>query len=187
MGSVTANFDVPPPAWAITTGAFQRHVHPAGASLDFAITANVIVDTSILAGETRPFDESLRYSGGEDLDLFQRLHRAGNRIVSHPAAHVHESIPESRVTKQWVVTRQFRRGTNRSAQLKKTNLRPLPVMKRLAAAASAVVSGSAQMFRGIVAGESSRLQGRARIAYGVGLVVGLTGRQHDEYRVTHGN
>ena len=186
MGHVLAEFEQPPPSWATETKAFQRRSRPAGTTLDFAITANVLVRSPILDGDTRPFDESLRFSGGEDLELFQRLTRAGHKIVFAPEALTHELIPASRVTKSWVLKRQFRRGTNRSVVLRKHNFRPKQVVKRAVAGIVAIGQGCLIWLSGIVTGETVRLRGGMRVAYGLGLVVGLAGRQFDEYRATHG-
>lgn len=185
MGAIIAEFDEPPPDWATGTDAFQRRLHEDGAELDFAITANALLDASLLTSK-RPFDETLRYTGGEDLELFQRLHRAGHRIAYARRAVTHESIPASRVTTSWVLKRQYRRGTNRSAVLRRHDLRAATVVKRIAGGLVAIGSGAATWILGIATGATARLRGRMQMAYGVGLLVGLTGRQYDEYRVTHG-
>jgi len=186
MGSVIAEFEEPPPLWAIETDAYQRRIRPDGTELDFAITANVIVDANILGDDHRPFDESLRFGGGEDLLLFQRLNRSGHQIVSAPAAKAHELIPKSRVNKAWLVRRHYRRGLNRSVVLRLLNLSLGTVTKRVVAAMYEMAVGAATLSAGLVRGPTTRLRGRMRAAYGFGLLAGLTGRQNDEYKTIHG-
>jgi len=186
MGSVIAEFEEPPPAWAVETDGYQRRIRPDGTELDFAITANVIVDADILGEDHRPFDESLRFGGGEDLLLFQRLNRDGHRIVSVPGARAHELVPNSRVNKTWLVRRHYRRGLNRSVVLRLLNFGVGTVVKRLGASVYEVAAGTTTLIRGLAKGPSTRLRGRMRVAYGFGLLVGLTGRQNDEYKTIHG-
>jgi len=186
MGSVIAEFEEPPPRWATDTNAYQRKIRPDGTELDFAITANVIVDATVLADDHRPFEESLRYGGGTDLYLFQRLNRSGHRIASAPDARAHELIPSSRVNKAWLYKRHYRRGLNRSVTLRLLNLNPRTIAKRIVASIYEMTSGSAIVVAGLVSGESTRVRGAMRAAYGFGLLAGLTGRQYDEYRTVHG-
>lgn len=186
-GYVVAEFEEDPPEWAVEVGAYQRKTWPDGHELDYAITANVLVDATVLAGDTRPFDESLRYSGGSDLQLFHRLHRAGHRIVFAPSARCHELIPASRVDEAWVLKRQYRRGVNRSTTLRSVDFRPATVAKRLAASLVEIGAGLATMAIGTFRGDIRRLRGRMRVSYGTGLAVGLTGRHYEEYRTTHGS
>ena len=186
MGSVIAEFEDTPPAWAIETDAYQRRIRPDGTELDFAITANVIVDATILGEDHRPFDESLRFGGGEDLLLFQRLNRDGHRIVAVPGARAHELVPNSRVNKAWLIRRHYRRGLNRSVVLRLLNFSARTVVKRAAASVYEMTAGTTTVLAGFARGPSTRLRGRMRVAYGFGLLLGLTGRQNNEYKTING-
>ena len=186
MGAVIAEFEQTPPDWAIKLDAYQRRIWPDGHELDFAITANVILDASLLEGNTRPFEESLRYGGGEDLLFFQQLNRAGHRIVFAPDARAHELVPTTRVSKSWLTKRHYRRGLNRSAVLRILNFNARSTLKRLIGATIEISVGLWLVTAGAVRGSSTRLSGRIRIAYGIGLVIGLTGHQSEEYRTIHG-
>jgi succinoglycan biosynthesis protein ExoM len=186
-GFVQAEYESPPPQWAVDLGTFQRKTWPDGHKLDYAITANVLLDAQILRGEHRPFDETLRFSGGSDLQLFQRLHREGHNIVFAPLARTHEVIPATRMNKQWAIRRQYRRGLNRSTTLRLLDFGPKTVTKRIFGAGKEVAFGCLIYLGGVARGEVERLRGRTRLAYGWGMLIGLTGRQYDEYRITHGS
>ncbi len=186
MGKVLTEYESPPPSWVVECGAFQRHLYNDGDELDFAITANVMVDSDIIT--SRPFAEELRFSGGSDLQLFRELNQAGHRIRYAAQAVTYELMPSSRLSVEWATKRQYRRGLNRSATLRRLGGSPQQYIKRLGASAVAVTRGAAKWAAGTVGRNSARrLKGRLDIAYGVGLAAGLFGVSYDEYRKTHGS
>ena len=186
-GFVQAEYETTPPQWAVDLGTFQRRTWPDGHDLDYAITANVLVASNILAGNSRPFDETLRFSGGSDLQLFHRLHREGHRIVFAPCARTHEIIPATRMNKTWAIRRQYRRGVNRSTTLRSLDFGPKTVLKRIIGAGKELLAGGAIFAAGSLRGEIERLRGKTRMAYGWGMLIGLSGHKYEEYRVTHGS
>ncbi|MCB0989783.1 MAG: glycosyltransferase [Acidimicrobiales bacterium] len=187
-GTIISEFEEDPPRWAIDSGAFQRRIREDGASIDFATTANSMVDAELLAGRPGPFDTRLRYSGGSDLQLFAELHNEGHQIRCTTAATTYELYPQSRVTKEWLLKRQRRRGTNRSTTLRLTGGGPSRYAKRIVAGCYEMLAGLAQTARGWVGrDEVGRLKGRMRFMYGVGMLAGLFGARVDEYRTHHGS
>jgi len=185
-GRVIPEYEAEPPDWVIEIGTFARKTWPDGHELDYAITASVLLDREILGDDTRPFDERLRFSGGSDLQLFNRLYRDGHKIVFSPTALSHELIPQSRMNTGWALKRQYRRGLNRSTTLRLLDFRPRSILKRLIAGAVALMMGAGLWAAGLWRGSTARLKGRLRMAYGRGLLMGLTGRKYDEYKVVHG-
>jgi GT2 family glycosyltransferase len=64
------------------------HVALPGGTVKELITCNAGVRADIFSG-LGGFDEAIRVAGGEDTEFSLRLHAAGLRIVSAPAARVH--------------------------------------------------------------------------------------------------
>ncbi|NOX29789.1 MAG: glycosyltransferase [Actinobacteria bacterium] len=188
MGCVLTEFEETPPAWAEESGAFQRRIFANGTALDFAITANVMVDSEILRGNERPFDESLRYSGGSDLQLFAELRASGNKIVYASKAVAHELFPASKVNVTWLTRRQYRRGLNRSTTLRQLDASAARVAKRVVAGCVSIGRGASRYFAGKVLGRPLlHLDGRLQVAYGWGMLAGLAGVKYQEYRTVHGS
>jgi glycosyltransferase involved in cell wall biosynthesis len=111
-GPVLPVFEVEPPAW-IRRGRFlELPRYTTGTLLDRAYTGNALVGRAVLEEFPEPFDETRSLSGGEDVEFFLRVTRAGYRIVWADGAVVHESTPPERSSARWILRRAFQVGNN---------------------------------------------------------------------------
>jgi succinoglycan biosynthesis protein ExoM len=76
--------------------------------IDTGYTSNALVRRAAIANLR--FDVLLGRSGGEDTDLFTRLHAQGHRFGAAPNAVVREHVTPARMTLRWLARRAFRSG-----------------------------------------------------------------------------
>jgi len=187
-GPVLRHFDEPPPDWILEGGFFEKRRYRTGQPMKYLDTANALVRRRLLEGPGKPFDERLAFSGGEDTHFFLRAHRDGRKMVWADGAVVRESIPESRANAGWVFRRAYRLGA--SLSFSETDLDPSASVFALRAA-----KALARISRGLLLVPASPLLGgrhvlaRAvhEVCRGAGMLAGLAGFTHEEYRKTHGS
>jgi succinoglycan biosynthesis protein ExoM len=185
-GTVEPVFDEAPPAWVREGGFFERPRHPDGARIHYARTSNVLIGPAALAVHDPPFEDT-GSDGGEDTLFFHRVHLAGLSIVWADGATVYESVPASRVSPRWIVLRQYRYGLTRSAVLRTLGGSPVAAVRRAGLGLLTVLRGLVALL-GVVrgGGKAAAVRGAGTIALGAGLVLGLFGVGHDQYREVHG-
>ncbi|MHC4946695.1 MAG: glycosyltransferase [Planctomycetota bacterium] len=186
-GPVVPHFAEPVPDWVERGRFFDLPRHATGTELDRAYTGNVLVRAALLRRHRAPFDERLALVGGEDIQLFRTLHRAGAIIVWADDAVATEWVPATRATAAWLVRRMMRVGTATAHADLELDPGPGTALGLLARGAAWVVLGAAATVVGLVTGRVRRVRGRQWIAYGAGLASGVFGRRHEEYRDVHGS
>ena len=90
--------------WSVQQGRLGGAVH-------VYCTCNCLIDlsaTAFLGEEPFPFD--FRFTGGEDVVFFRRLHAAGIPMAWSEKAVVYEGIPADRATIAWLRRRWYRLG-----------------------------------------------------------------------------
>jgi succinoglycan biosynthesis protein ExoM len=184
-GTIDPVFDEEPPAWVRAGRFFERPRHPDGARIDYARTSNVLVGPAALAVHDPPFEDT-GSDGGEDTLFFRRVRQAGHPIAWADGATVHESVPPSRVSPRWIVLRQYRYGLTRSAVLRRVGGSPGHLLRRAGLGVLTVLRGLVQLLGAVRGGRAAAVRGAGTIALGVGLVLGLVGVGHDQYREVHG-
>ncbi|HEX5017084.1 MAG TPA: glycosyltransferase [Actinomycetes bacterium] len=185
-GAVIPVYEVEPPQWIKAGHFFERTRFPTGTPLHYARTTNALVAARWLAGGS-PFNEAMANNGGDDTHLFRRIHLAGGKIVWSDEAIVLETVPKTRLSAQWLIKREYRRGNSRSLCLRDLEDSPVRRAKRLAAAAVHSGAGVGLMALAPVRGRQSLVLGAQRVALSAGLVSGLTGHVYEEYSVVHGS
>jgi hypothetical protein len=106
-------FPETPPDW-LTKGKFaERATYQTGHVLNWrqARTGNVLFKKEIINGELETF-RSQFWSGGEDVDFFQRMMRKGYVFVWCNEADVFEEVPANRCTRRYQLHRALMRGKN---------------------------------------------------------------------------
>lgn len=96
------------PAWA--KGLFERKKKQTGEELQFGGAGNVLLKRTVLDQLNRHFNPEFGLTGGEDTDLFYRLHLLKRRLIWCEEAKVSEYVPLSRVSLKWLRRRGFRSG-----------------------------------------------------------------------------
>jgi len=189
-GPTRLRFETPPPAWL--GSAFDLCYATVGsrASPGEISTNNVLLDRRALERHRLRFDERLALIGGEDTMLGWELASSGETIAWSEQAVVEEHVPAARTTLAWLLRRWYRTG----------NIEALLAMRRRRGAGGRVVGLAGGLARvGLGAArlilELPRLPwgGRARslrrlytVCRGLGMVAGVFGRHHLEYRGLHG-
>lgn len=181
VGPVVPDYVTAPPPWLIRDAYFDPLTYRHLESMHFAYTSNVLIDSSALSIEEGPFSERFARAGGSDTHFFMRAVRDGFSIVWAPRAHVHEAIPEQRMRIGWTVRREFRRGTTLSLCLLDLDPSLRRRAKRTAHGLGRIGLGAAVASASVVRGPRSLARGLQQIAFGAGLLVGLSGRGYDEY------
>lgn len=112
FGPVLPEFAEPPAPWLVASGAHMKARHATGRVLDWGgacATCNVMFRRK-LHKEVGQFDIRLAGSGGEDNDFFWRCIQRGAKLVWCDTAVVHETVPATRMTREWMLTRAYRGG-----------------------------------------------------------------------------
>lgn len=186
-GRVEAVFDEPPPTWVSEGGFFIGRRHAHNARMHYATTSSVMIRCSILDDIDGPFDLAFGMSGGEDTHLFAQLRELGNKLVWSDRAVVYEAIPTSRTTTDWLLRREFRRGQTLGLSLRRLNPTPKKLASRAAKGVVEVGAGVGITVAGLPRGKGHWFRGIRRVGFGIGILTGLVGRQHQEYEVIHGS
>jgi GT2 family glycosyltransferase len=167
QGPVIPSFPVDAPAWLAPSGYLEVGPFRAGEELDFGASGNCLLSPAMLVRTGIRFDPAFNLSGGEDADFFDRLLRAGERIVAAPDARVWEHVPPERMTPAAIGRLFFRKG-NTHGFLARRSGSATAVAVRFVKAIGWIGYGLAQIaligpFR-----EDVRVHGRAKIARGLG-------------------
>ncbi len=186
-GPVFPEFDEHPPQWVLDGGFFDRPRFGHNERILWATTSQVLLARSVFDGRPSPFDPRFGLSGGEDTHFFAELREAGYSIHWSDHAHVHETIPASRVNSRWLIRRQYRRGQTLSLSLRLRNPRWWPSVRRVGKAMRSAIVGAALVLSAVMHGRAALVRGLEKIAFGAGLVTGLAGRRYNEYVLTHGS
>lgn len=185
-GGVLPSFEIEPDAWVRKGGFFDRRRHPHNESIRYATTSNVLIRRVCLDLVDGPFDEAFGLSGGEDTHLFAQLREAGCSIVWCDRAPVQELIAKSRVSTRWLLRREYRRGQTLSLSLRARGMTPWLVLRRVGNGLSNIGLGALGALFGVRRGRVGVLIGIRRVNFGVGMLTGLAGVRHLEYRKVHG-
>jgi cellulose synthase/poly-beta-1,6-N-acetylglucosamine synthase-like glycosyltransferase len=113
LGPVRPYFETPPPHWIIKGRFCERPEYPTGRVMDWeeSRTGNLLFRNIIIAGMAQPFKPEFG-TGGEDKDFFMRLTQAGHRFVWCNEAPAYETVPPSRWTRSYMLSRALLRGRN---------------------------------------------------------------------------
>jgi succinoglycan biosynthesis protein ExoM len=105
-GPVIPRYSTDVPDWLPDTGNKSRKT---GDRLKLAFTNNVMFSRSLISadGFDLRFDESFRFSGGEDSDFFIRAAKRGAKIIWNAEAVVTEHISPNRLSLRWQLVRAF--------------------------------------------------------------------------------
>jgi succinoglycan biosynthesis protein ExoM len=160
-----------------------------GRPLAELMSGNLLLVRAALERHRLRFDERLALIGGEDTVLARELVRAGERIAWAERALVHEHLPAARARLSWILRRWYRTG----------NIEALVAMRARDGLAGRLLGFGGGLVRvggGLLAlagtlpwlmgGRPERALRRLyTVARGLGMVAGVLGRHHHEYRTRH--
>lgn len=175
------------PEWVRRSGCWEQASGPTGSRAQKFGTGNVLIRTSAMLQLPGPFDERLNFAGGSDGHFFVRFHRQGFRSVWCRESVVFERISMSRATATWLVKREFRYGTNSAFVARDIIRSRMYSAMRLVAAVGYMAGNAALTLAALPLGKSHTVPRVCKVARGAGLVAGMFGATHEEYRNTHGS
>ena len=180
-GPVLPLYEQPPAGWVAKGGFFDRPRFVTGTELSDARTGNLLVTSLALRDSALLFEESFALSGGEDTLLTQKLVSRGFRIVWADSAIVHELVPRNRATARWILRRYFEGGNNwtRIVRELKPGLRSRVV--GFLKSSGSVSGGLILLIPSVFCGRHLFVRTAARIASGLGGLLGLLGWQVEAY------
>jgi len=135
LGPVRPSYDNPPPAWLVRGRIQERREFPTGTEMSDprdCRTGNVLFSHALIASQDRVFDPDYGRTGGEDVDFFRRMMKAGHRFVWCNEAVVHEVTPLFRQKRSYYLRRALLRGV---VQAGRAPLLSLDTLKSLSACA----------------------------------------------------
>lgn len=147
---------------------FSARKHAKLRQAETAATCNTLM-RSWLAREPHMlrFDESMRFTGGSDLEFFMRASQAGATIMRAPGIVLLEERVAERETYKYRARRSFAAGGNYHARITK-NCGPLTALRRIVfRALGNALSGLARLLVGLVRWPLAPRAGRRSIESGL--------------------
>lgn len=167
------------------------HVHgdirrPTGPVAMLQGAGNLLIHRAAVEEMARPwFDPQFALSGGEDLDFFVRLQRAGKRFAWCDKARVHGDQPESRANLAWLLRRSYSVGNSDMRVQLKYRLTPWQITVELVKIlASLLLSPAAAVI--LAVSPNCRAIPLQKLCRAAGKLSAMFGARYDEYAVTHG-
>jgi succinoglycan biosynthesis protein ExoM len=188
-GLVIPDYAFSPDPWIEAGGFFVRKQYPDGTVMPAAGSGNLLLDVRQVRRHGLRFDERFGLTGGSDHLFTRDLVKRGGTIVWSDRAEVVDKVPAQRLTRQWVVQRQYRVGnTWARTGLVLADPGPARVATRLRLTARGLARiglGGARVALGRVTGsDRAHARGSRMLARGRGMVSGAWGVTFHEYRRT---
>ena len=187
VGPVLSEYAVTPAPWIAAGEFFNRRRLVTGSRTTVAATNNLLLDLAQIQSLGLEFDERFGLSGGSDTLFSRQLVQAGGVILWCDEATVVDRVPESRLTRSWVLRRAFRSGNCLSrVRLVTTFGGTAKLRARIQLMMRGIVrlgGGSARSLLGMVTGSKRQsAKGQRTAARGAGIVLGAFGYVYSEYK-----
>ncbi len=186
-GPVLRRFEGDEPPWVVRSRLFEMPRLPTGTVLSVARTGNVLVRRAALRAVDGPFDPRFALTGGEDSHCFQRIHRAGYRIVWADEAIAHEVVPASRLCLSWITRHAYRLGNSWAVREYELNRSASTRLRTVGRAVGRLARGAVLMLLAPVWGRAAVARSLYNIGNAAGLMAGLVGGRYEAYHSVHGN
>jgi GT2 family glycosyltransferase len=148
-------------------------------------TNNVLISAYMFRYTGLRFDTSLRFSGGEDVDFFNRGKKRGYTYAFSDIAIVYESVPLSRLTLKWRFQRRMNVATSNVILYKKEHNLISTIKKHGLRALPRLIYGPLLIISSLFL-KSNFCRGLKHTASSLGTIIGLFGFNSNEYRNIHG-
>ena len=187
VGPVISEYETELSPWMVAGRFFDRRRLPTGTPVTLAATNNLLLDLATVRSAGLRFDPEFGISGGGDSLFTLQFVKSGGRMVWCDEAVVVDMVPANRSTPKWVLTRAFRSGNHRvRTQLRVTDsvsARAALRARYVAVGAVRCAAGAARALWGIASRNlAHQARGVRTAARGAGMIMGVTGYTHQEYR-----
>jgi hypothetical protein len=134
-----------------------------------------------------PFSHAFAFTGGSDLEFFERCRRDGRSFAWADTALVFETTPRSRTTLSWLLRRNFRKGSerariDRASSAGASGARAYKFILRFGRSLALVAVGALSLPLAALRGRGAVVAGLNRIARGAGRIAAEFNLFYDEYR-----
>lgn len=187
VGPVISRYPKTPEPWISAGRFFERRRLPTGTAVTVAATNNLLLDLEVVRTLGLRFDETFGLSGGSDTLFTRELSRRGHVLLWCDEAIVFDEVPESRMSRSWVLQRAYRSGNgwSRTSLVLATSRRTRALCRVHLTARSAprIVGGAVMSATGWAlrsAGLNAR--GQRTLSRGLGMFSGSWGHVYSEYR-----
>lgn len=170
------------PDWVEKGAFFAPEQHATGYQKQVAFTNNVLFRSSILLTLDTVFDERFALSGGEDVDFFMRICKAGYKIIWANEAIVREWIPESRTNVGWILQRGYRTWGSHSVVEKEIYPSSKVKLLRITKGSGLIATGLVLILPSCLQGKYALVRSLLNISRGAGTFAGLLGIRYKEYK-----
>lgn len=177
QGPVRPSYLATPPQWLAASGVYEVGPFGDGEQLNYGATGNVLISRETLAVTGARFHDRFNMSGGEDVDFFNQLLRAGQTIVAAPTAVAYEEVPEERLTFGWAIRRRFRTGHSLGLIARHHG----GSGKRVAKALARTAFGAGVAALGAVTSRERFARGVLDVVWGLGTLAAYTPVRVDQY------
>ncbi|MEM0899815.1 MAG: glycosyltransferase [Pseudomonadota bacterium] len=172
----------PPEKWK-SHPVFTPHYCETGPVETLYSSGNLLLRADVLRQMPQPFmDLAFNFTGGGDTDFLRRAKANGKRLAWCNEAPVNETIPETRVTRDWIIKRSLRNGElsariEHRARAKQSFGRLITIARSIALAGAAIPrSGVAYLKHG------SFLNGFYHLYVALGRLLSEFGYVNEQYR-----
>jgi hypothetical protein len=181
-GPVLPVFD-DPHHWLARAGFYDPKRFASGRVAMIYGAGSMLAKRSVIeAYLDEPFSHAFAFTGGSDLEFFERCRRDGRSFAWADTALVFETTPRSRTTLSWLLRRNFRKGSERTRidRASHTPMRRLTL--RLCRGLALVAFGALSLPFAALWGRCAMVAGLNRIARGTGRIAAEFNLFYDEYR-----
>jgi glycosyltransferase involved in cell wall biosynthesis len=179
-GPVLPRFATGVADWVKQGEFFERPKYETGDSPDLSSTNNALVRTEVFSCISG-FDDQFQLTGGEDIQFFLRVARAGYRIIWSQDAAVFETVSKERASFAWILHRGYQGGNSWALCESSLDGRARVRMARFAKACVHVVGGVGMVLIGFFSGRAGVSRALQRACLGAGMLTGLFGRKYLAY------
>jgi hypothetical protein len=100
-----------PSHWLAGSGLYAPRRYVTGPVETICGAGNMLIRRDVL---DEPFADAFAFTGGGDLDFFNRCRKDGRSFAWADDARAFETVPRSRTTVSWLLLRGFRSGTHQT-------------------------------------------------------------------------
>ncbi|MEM9327376.1 MAG: glycosyltransferase family 2 protein [Bacteroidota bacterium] len=175
------------PPWVVKGKFLEWHNFKTGSLRQSGSTSNIIFKRKIIDEYGLRFHPALNFAGASDTFLFKQAALKGAKIVWLNERLVHEYFPPSRVTRQWILKRAFRRTNSKFIRNRLEHGYPRAAFTMFFEGIFQLVAGGLLSVLSLPFGQIARVHAQRIFMKGLGTFNGIFGGVYEEYKNTHGH